>query len=499
MPVTDHLPARLAAAVGSLRTHYAAPWRADEAQALFGAATVPAHRARTLRTMATASPSGHLPSYARENIVQVCQDLARNNPIARAIIARVQEHANGDGPTVTSASTNADFNKKADALFDDWFFQLGEEDTGKFDVRGQWNGVQAINATIKAWRTDGDCLHNLLPSGEVQIVESLLIRTPYGGVVTAGETPGSSIIDGIEVDRYGRHKAYYVGRWGQSQWVVENIVRYKANDYTIFLPNPNAEWIGGVRGEPSLQAQWENITALDSFIRNTAIASEIATMFGVLIKSDNPGALQDADEQAEEDRGGSQESVGMTPAMWRYLKTNESVEQIKPEFPQVGFAEFTRALAMLIGAEEGIPDVALMYNGAGLSWSNIKAILALAYRRRQIEQDVLIRYVRRLRTWKLEQWADDGVLSLPDDYRKVNVKFPGVPVLSFAEEVKGGLEAVNGNVMTLQQLIDQTGYGNAIDVIARRGVERAAEISAGVAPMSMPGAKQVGRETSVTP
>lgn len=480
------LPAGYTALLESVRTQYTAPWRSHEATALYQSATVPQHRARVLRTMATASPSGHLPNYARQSIIQVCQDLARNNSIARSIIARVQEHTVGNGPTVTSTSTDDEFNKKADAWFDDWFFQLGEEGTGKFDVRGQWNGVQALNATQKAWRTDGDTLWQLLRWGEVQIVESLLITSP-GGAGIQRLANGYDLIDGIEVDRFGRHKAYHIGQWGSSQWTIDSPIRVPASDYTIFLPNPNCEWIGGVRGEPSLQAQWENITALDSFVRNTAVASELATFFGIIIKSDNPGAIQDAEEADSQEQGGAEGTIRLEAAMVKRLKLGESIEQIKPEFPQVGFAEFTRALAMLIGAEEGLPDVALLYNGAGLSWSNIKAILALAYRRRQIEQDVLGRLVRKLRTWKLEQWADDGLIELPPDYRKCNVKFPGIPVLSFLEEVKGCKMAVESNFMTGQQVCDQLETGNKADITRQRGIERKQEIEEGVVPLATPG------------
>lgn len=497
MPKAPSLPAGYSSLVESVRTRFAAPWKLTEATALYHSATIPPHRARALRTMAVASPSGHLPNYARQSIIQVCQDLARNNSVARSIIARVQEHAVGNGPTVTSTSTNAEFNKKADAWFDDWFFQLGEEDTGKFDVRGKWNGVQTLNAIQKAWRTDGDTLVQLLTWGEVQVVESLLITSPGGSGIRRLDN-GNDLIDGIEVDQFGRHRAYHIGRWGSSQWTIDSPVRVLASDYTIFLANPNCEWIGGVRGEPSLQAQWENITALDSFIRNTAIASEIATFFGVIVKSENPGALQDAEEADSEEQGGAEGTMRLEPAMVKRLRIGETIEQIKPEFPQVGFAEFTRALAMIVGAEEGLPDVALMYNGAGLSWSNIKAILALAYRRRQIEQDVLGRLVRRLRTWKLEQWADDGIIALPSDYRKCNVKFPGVPVLSFLEEVEGYKLATECNFMTGQQACDNLDTGNKADITRHRGVERRLEIGEGVPPPTTPGSMPSGTTTEIT-
>lgn len=470
------------------------PWRDEELSAhidaMYTSATAPAHRQRTHGGIGTASPTGHLSSYSRQRIIAHMQDLARNNNVARAIVARNQEYTVGDGPVVTSLSEDAEFVEWADSRFKDWAEQAGEYDTGDFDVAGRHNLASALGAVVRAWQTDGDVLWVVTRSGTVQLVPSLLIRTESTNQPTSLPS-GNELVDGIEIDEDGRIVGYHIGRWDvRSQSRVSDIRRVVATNYHLFLPNPNTDSVGALRGEPGLQAQWESLIALESYIRNSAVAAEIATYFGVVVKSNNPTAMQEADEAAYE---GSQPTSGakrvtLEPAMVKHIGANESIEQIKPEFPTMGFREFVRTMLMMIGAESGIPSSVLAFDSDGMSWANSRALLAMAARRREIEQDRLVRVVRTTRAAKVQQWAEDEGRTLPDDWRRCNVMFPRPPVLSFGDEVKGLVAAVEANMMTLTQATETIGSGDALRIIQRRGIEREAEHAANVVPMGQPGA-----------
>lgn len=502
MPPMDAPRADVGAWLDAMQKRHAAPWRkitseaSAEIEMRYASATPSAHRTRSTSTATAASAVGHLNSYDRERIVLLCQDLARNNPIARSVIARKQEFTVGNGPIITSASEDAEFNAEADRLFNDCFYGHGEYETPPIEVRGLWNGVQILNAICKAWDTDGDCL--LLHTGSgVQLIESLLIRSEsyrsYGAKVEVklgNSTVVGEEVDGIIVDTSGnKHLAYRLWKWDGSQVSTKFVRMQPADASTMFVSNPSADWIGAVRGEPALQALWEPITSLESFIRNTGAAAELATFFALLIKSDDAAQIQSADE-AQAD--GSQPTSGpnhqdLYPFMLRYLKPGDSVEQIKPQFPQVGFGEFVKSMARVIGAEAAIPDAALMFDGSSLSWSNIKALMALAHARRKIEQDVLQRVVRWMRNRILPGLCEAKGIALPDDWRRCEVVFNGVPVLSLGDEVKAWTEMVNNNFATHQQACDNFNTGNTASITKTRGEEKTLMQKAGVLPQAMPG------------
>lgn len=484
-----------------VQRRYTAPWRpvtsehtGEAVEARYASATPSAHRARSTTTATTASASGHLNNWDRERIVSLCQDLARNNPIARSVIARKQEFTVGNGPIITSASEDAKFNAEADRLFRDCFFGHGEYDTPPIDVRGIWNGVQFLNAIVKAWDTDGDLLLINTTKG-IQAVESLLIRSEfnhaaYGATVSVGKSKGEEI-DGVIHDPVTRkHIGYRLYKWDGTQTANKFVKIQPADENTLFLLNPSADWIGAVRGEPALQALWEPMTALESFIRNSAGAAELATFFAALVTGDNATQIQAADDDQAE---GQQPSTGPNyqdfyPMMLRFLPAGSTVTQIKPEFPQIGFGEFVKSMARIIGAESAIPDAALLFDGSSLSWSNIKALMALAHARRKIEQDVLIRVVRWMRLRILPELCKANNIAMPDDWKRCEVVFNGVPVLALGDEVKAWVEMVNNNLCTHQQACDNFNNGDSATIIKTRGEEKARMVEADVLPIAMPGA-----------
>lgn len=478
---------------------FTAPWRpltaehtGEPIEARYASATPSAHRTRSTATATTASPAGHLNNWDREKIVALCQDLARNNPIARSVIARKQEFTVGNGPIITSASADSAFNAEADKLFNDCFYGHGEYDTPPIEVRGIWNGVQILNAINKAWDTDGDLLL-INTTGGIQAVESLLIRSEftraYGATTQVGKLEGEEV-DGIIHDPVTRkHIGYRLHKWDGTQTMTKFVRIQPADENTLFIMNPSADWIGAVRGEPALQALWEPITALESFIRNSAGAAELATFFAALVSGDDAAQIQAADEAQAE---GQQPSTGPNyqdfyPMMVRHLPAGSTVTQIKPEFPQIGFGEFVKSMSRIIGAESAIPDAALLFDGSSLSWSNIKALMALAHARRKIEQDVLIRVVRWMRARILPGLCKANGITMPDDWKRCEVVFNGVPVLALGDEVKAWSQMVEKNLCTHQQACDNFNTGTSASIIKTRGEERKREIAAGVVPMTTPG------------
>jgi len=490
-----------------LKAEFSAPWRrADpdviQTEGRYAAATVPSHRSRQIAWSGIGSAASQLNGWDRERIIVACQQLARDNPIARGIIKRTGEYIVGDGPTILSTAANKKYRERASALFNDWFFQRGEEDVGDYDIRGRWNGVQALHAINKAFRTEGDVLTQKTKFGSMQFIEGLLLRgpKPSGGMFQVAEGTNNRIVDGVELNEYGRPTAFWYGNWDAGTGTtVRDIVTHPADEFTYFLSNPNDEWIGSVRGEPSIQAHWELHYIAESFIKNTGIAAELGTFLSTFIESPDSSQWQAGMEAAA---SGTQPSTGrrnidIGPASVHFLKPGEKISQLETKFPQTNFAEFVKTLFMLLGAEEGLPNAALLYDASGLSWSNIKAILAMAARCHQRQQEYLSRWVRAQWRWKMEDWTKRGMLPRAGavDWRKVNVQFPDPPVLSFSEEVKGYVDAVNNNFMTKQQVLDRLGTGDTESVDRVRGEERAGEIANGIVPAALPGAKPIDGAT----
>jgi capsid protein len=273
-------------------------------------------------------------------------------------------------------------------------------------------------------------------------------------------------------------------------------------DAAELILNPTDDTVGMVRGEPGLQAILPLLERIDAFIDKTLLAAEIATLMSLIVTHPQPNQFHQAmvaasDASADAGVPGAATAspqVDLQAGGIVTMPPGSTVEQVRPEHPTTNFREFIQTLIMIAAADgAGLPVAATHLDATGLSWSNIKALLAMGYRGIEIRQARLARVVRRLRSRMVRQWIDLGMLPPIDEAEldKVAVLFPQAPVLDFASESKGYGEAVLAGLMTSDEATQRLGTGTAESVTRAIADEQKLRRDLGVVTTAAPGSTQV--------
>jgi len=444
------------------------------------------------------------------------QDLLRNNTLARMMGRRLSECVGGDGYTFQARSKDQAWNELAEAFI--------EEDMERLRA---W---QIVQQSICAGLSDGDILYVKLQSGELQAVEAQQIVSPGVkdrgdiGTIVTGEN-GNLVYDGVEVDKTtGRIAAFWVAEWkdvasaktnrpqsgvGQTApimgafGVLADPTRVAAEE-CIYLRWPLWARANQFRGEPGFQASINRFRLIDDYIDNVAVASQMATLFGLVYKSETPAAQRQAMENSLGAAIGAAESVvegtpkeaALEPGFQFHCKPNEGVEQIKPEQPATNFREFVMTNAQIIGSEVGLPMMLSVFDFQGLTASNAKVTVAIAWSTTigTLQHWQKEDFYRPLILWRLAAAIKAGRLPFVEDWNaRHEISAPPAPVIDMGTDVAAWLAAVNGNLTTKEHATQQLGFGDREKNAARRQIEVKDEAAKGITPSQLPGTKTPGQ------
>lgn len=452
------------------------------------------NRIRTRPIAQGGSAQSHLDFRSHDTMRRDGQDSYRNSAIFQVLSERKCDLLIGDGPQVEARTPDLEWNKRCDYLFN--AFLEGDETAGigHPDVRGRHSVIEMLAMTSKAWDTDGDILWNLTPRG-IQLIESERIGNP--GLMPGVSPRYPNMIDGIELDDGNRPVAFNILSWSSDQTRVVSKSTRLPSDYCIWLPNPFKDQNGYVRGVPGFQALMQEIERTEEYREKTALAAVIATLFGLVIKSDRPADLQAAMEGATEQttvngRTLNAGEIEMQPGMVAHLGTNATIDQIRPEYPTTNYRDYLTMELLIACAATGVPFAAAFFDASGLSFSQLKGLMSISFRGFHRQQMTLAnRVVRRVRDFYVRKWMDEGMLDPIDDFHRCDVGFPDAPVLDPVQEGKAAIERINANLETHDHATRSLGFGSGFDVRDKRSRELELDREKGTLPIALPGAKAI--------
>jgi len=441
-----------------------------------------------------------------EGLRDQCRALTRDYQVARAIVKTHAAMVVGDGAIIRSTSKDDEWNAEADRLFNQWAEGYGGDLLGTVDVEGRRTLWEICAQIPVEWDEAGDLLIVRLGEGSeapgtLQLIEAErlggsrmdLMRRAAGSVQSANQT-----IDGIERSPQGRTIRYHVSDWDASGYSKKMAtVPIDAGD-CMFLINPTDDRVGRVRGEPGLQALVGPIERLENYRERHAIAALIATMFGLIVTSNNPADLQSGQQSTDSNQpnDGGPGSMKLDAGGIYNAPAGTTIAQVKPEAPNTNYREYVTFEVMLAAADMGVPYSFALFDASEVSYISARAMGAVAMRRFDAQQASIARFVRWVRSWKIRQWMAEGLLTELDDYERADVNLPPAPVFDMGAEVRAMRTAIEGNLMSEDQACQLLGTGTAVDVAKARSVEvqRSKELGIEPSPM-MPGNPRTGEPT----
>jgi capsid protein len=429
----------------------------------FDAARTSEDRARSPYLIAQPKDEERHIGYSRDAIRLAAMELDRNHGIFFGANNRIASYSI---PRIALRFETSDpvYNLEAEQFLNEWFKVC--------DVRGRNTFKDNIWLSVRSIPTAGDGGFILLDNGQIQPVESELIRTPEK------VPPKTIILDGVEVDSMGRTLAYWVAPRSESGLPdAAKAKRVLARDFVFYRRFYRQDCI---RGYPAaacsivdLEDQKDLHRAYVKKTRNEASQSAVVnTEDGHLPSNLTPNT--GANETGADDT---------RPPMWEgsglkmfFLKTAEGVTNISPTTPNADMEKFEEGLIRNVCAGYGIPFEFVMLNLTGLSWSTSNAVVKMAGDAfREINLWAKDSIISPIVSWRLMMAIRDGEIPAPPALRRANgMPLPeynrarfGVPEYLWADEREHLAAAKEAWLLSAKSMDDIAGEtGNtAVEVI----------------------------------
>jgi len=406
--------------------------------------------------------------YSRDAIRLAAMELDRNHGIFFGANNRIASYS---VPRISLRFETSDktYNREAEQFLTEWFKVC--------DVRGRNNFRKNIWLSVRSIPTSGDGGFILLDNGQIQPVESELIRTPDK------IPPGAIILDGVEVDSIGRTLAYWVAPRDSSSGYPDTskCQRILARDFVFYRRFYRQD---SIRGYPAaacsvvdLEDQKDLHRAYVKKTRNEASQLGVVTTDDGHIPSNlTPGTGEDEDDAEETE-----------PPVWDggslklfHLAKGENYNNVAPTTPNADMVRFEEGLIRNICAGYGIPFEFVMLDLRGLSWSTSNAVVKMAGDAfREINawsvEDITLPIV----SWRLMMAIRDGDIPKPPapvrsnglplpEYNKAHFGVPEYIWADESEHLKAAKEGWQLGAKSLDGIAAETGE-TAIEMLTRKG------------------------------
>jgi len=426
----------------------------------------------------------------RKTLMRACQSLARNNSPVRAFIGRLQDLIVGDGFLCKPGTQDATFNRAARVRWERWW----EEEA---DGAGILPGYQIARAWIRAGLTDGDSVLVRDKRGHVQIVEAERVVHPSNQDTFTDPRTGNTVVPGIELDKNtGRPVRVYIAPWGPRHMAeAGKAVAIDAADVRIMrwpmTAQPNL-----VRGEPGLQATVEQMNMLTRFIRDTAAQQQLLTAFGLVIESVNPADTAAVMKDALTSPGaskagpsGSLDELEFDGPTVIHGQQGTTIKGVQPTLDAVSIREFTNQILAMTGADIGLPIPLSQLDMTGLTASNAKMLLQIAWRNFSAVQRWIGQAMAWVYRWKIQQWIASGELpgTGAEDPTAVEFVAPQPPMIDLEKEISARVLAISQRLQSQQSAMEELGLGEFEETQRTLAAELNLQRELGTEPLARPG------------
>ena len=180
----------------------------EDAHSNFGYHAIASQGRRPPTPYSQRSEDATLPAAQRGQLISTARDCERNISLGGFALRTHLDYVSSFG--FRARTRDNAFNSRLEELVE-WNSQ-----PAKFDIAGRHSFADARRIVEARRVVDGDCLTVRLRSGHIQLIESDRIRSWPGAYCTDPKT-GNSIVNGVEVDGYGKAISYRVSDrdpWG---------------------------------------------------------------------------------------------------------------------------------------------------------------------------------------------------------------------------------------------------------------------------------------------
>jgi len=342
----------------------------------------------------------------------------RNDPWARAAIARWVSNSIGTGIVPYPRCPDKSLRLELKTLWEDW---VPEADA---DGRSDFYGLQCLVA--RALFESGEVFVRLRPrrptDGLSVPLQLQILESDFVPAIDTTTATGNVVRAGIEFNTWGQRVAYWMyrshpGERGESSNSLTGLTRVPAESILHLFETLRP---GQLRGVPQLATVLGRLHSLDHFDDAVLFRQEVANLFAGFIRKPAPdespidpatGLPIPADDDGS--------MLGLEPGTMQELLPGEEVQFSSPPDAGSNYGEFMRQQLLAVAAGVGVPFEILTGDLRGVNDRVIRVVLNEF--RRQIEQwqwTVLIhQFCRPVRSMWLDAARLAGEIDQPASNR----------------------------------------------------------------------------------
>lgn len=327
----------------------------------------------------------------RNTLINQSRDFMRNNSIYKGMIERAVSYIVGTGFGLQVRTGDKDTDTLIEKAWKDYWKRP--------EIRGMLSGRKVEKMICRELLVCGDVGVVKIDGGKIQLVESEQI-TGYG--------TNSRIIDGIDVDQYGRPVGYKVYPYGRGYLNKSKGQTYTPENF-LFIADPDRPSL--TRGVPPLQSAFPNFHRLDDVCNSEAVAWQLLSKIAVAVtreKGAEQGFLESTDDTnqtaAEKDSSLADRVTDIGVGLIFHGEPGDEVKGIDRNIPGSNFENSVRIFLRLIGLPLGLPLEITLLDWTKSNYSQSRAVLEQAYQTfigfQEIIEDC---FLRPLFDWRLPE------------------------------------------------------------------------------------------------
>jgi len=406
-------------------------------------------RLRKVRRPVGGSGDDHLSARTLWTLRETSRDICRNNPLAIGLLQTDADNLIGPEWRFEAQTDSSAWNEEAEGwLNEEWM-------TEGADITGRQHFVDLLFTGLRTQDRDGD-LGFVFHEGHLVPIEGDRIASPRNS--------DSAVVNGVEVDRFLRPRAYHVAEEHPTSAYVQKAQRVPARD---FLHWYEPDRLSGTRGVPILAPVFDDIDRISETLDVVVIAHEMAACFGVVEKTQDGWDLPGT-EETNPDTGASERVQELEPGLWKRLDPGQDLVQIRPEHPGQQFGELIDTLCRFTGRHMGLPLELVLLNFSHSNFSNTRAALLQAFRSWERRRNWLRRNVlRRVYRYAIGHGMKHGHIGYhPQAFRHASVG-PGWVWVDMLKDIEADLKLLSVNATTETRIAAKYG-GHRGDILKTR-------------------------------
>ena len=379
----------------------------------FGYEVLDKSRTRKKRYDIGGPADSHLTAERLTRLRDICEDLARNNPLVKGLTRKLATKVVGTSTKIQARSGDTGWNEEAENIFRDEMIDSPCDVTGRFDL------LKYTKTLYQSYCTAGD-IFTIFGDDYLQAVEGNQVGTPF----ERKDAENFDRVNGIAVSKKTRKViGYYVGtpnKWG---YIKNKDVKMYPADVVHHTFNPDR--FSYSRGEPVLVSAVDTIDKLFGYIDAELVAAKINACFPMMITTKDGkglpayrGGISSTGKDADE-RTLSKIDPGM---IWEG-REGESAAAIGAQRPASAFDNFVLRILMLIGSPVNLPLMLVTGDYSGATFMNSRVAYQEARDAWQDEQELVVKpFLRKVWLWKLAKLIEQKKLSRRDDWHRCEIQ-----------------------------------------------------------------------------